>query len=380
MKKLLLLLGVLSISALGYADAKTDYEQAESLAKQNKVSEAIAVLQKVSNSSDSIYVGKANIQLGAYNAQQKNYTEAKKYLENAWNNSTVTGIEKKAVAELLYSIYLQEKNYTQAEKYIVWADNDTKGEDVDVVSSVIIFYLDTNQKVKGETRYNNAMKSKKDDYKSEISYNIGRYYLSKDNADEAKKYLESSYNQSSKGIVPAGYLLAQIEVNKDNLAGAEKRLLDMNTKTGNKDVEVLSMLGNYYIQNNNYDKAETYLKRVASSDSEDVETRILLLGIYESKNDATKINGILNELKPLSNGGLNKNIAIAFTELGNPGLAEKYFKKSIVEDKDNQSKALLGELYAMLGNKTEAIKILKEAEKEKVEGASELLKKIEELK
>lgn len=380
MKKLLLVLGILSISAIGYAGAKEDYAQAEVLAKQNKITETVKLLQGVSSSGDKEYAGKANLQLGAYYTQQKQYAEGKKYLLLAWNDAAITGMEKRAVAELLYGISLQEKNYTEAEKYLTWANTDTKGESVDVVSSLIIFYFDSNQKAKGDATYSDVVKTKKPEFKSEVSYNVGRYYLTKNNTEEAKKYLESSYTQSPNGVVPAGYLLAQIEVNKDNPAGAEKRLLDMNTKTGNKDVEVLSMLGNYYLQNGDLVKAESYLKRVASADSKDVETRILLLGIYEMNNDAAKISGMLNELKPLAQGGLNKSVGIAFTQLGNPALAEKYFKKSINDDKDNQSKVLLGQLYALTGNKTEAVKILKEAEAAKVQGATEVLKKVEAMK
>lgn len=381
MKKLLLVLGILSISAIGYAGAKEDYAQAEVLAKQNKITETVQLLQKVSTSGDSAYAGKANLQLGAYYTQQKKYSEGKKYLQSAWNDAAIVGDEKRAVAELLYGIALQEKNYTEAEKYISWANTDTKGESVDVVSSLIIFYFDSNQKPKGETKYKEVVSSnKKPEFKSEVSYNVGRYYLTKNNADEAKKYLESSYSQAPSGVIPAGYLLAQIEVNKNNPKGAEQRLLDMNTKTGNKDVEVLSMLGNYYLQNGDLAKAESYLTRVAAANTKDVETRVLLLGIYEMTNNSAKVASMTTELKPLFKGGLNKNLGVAFTQLGNPALAEKYLKKSINDDKDNQSKLLLGQLYALTGNKTEAVKMIKEAEAAKVQGATKLLKQVEAMK
>ena len=59
MKKLLVVLGVLSITALGYAAVKDDYANAGKLLNENKVRESVTLLQKVSASGDKEYAKKA---------------------------------------------------------------------------------------------------------------------------------------------------------------------------------------------------------------------------------------------------------------------------------------------------------------------------------
>ena len=271
MKKLLLVGALLGASALSFADAKSDYQNAENLAKGNKVEQAVKVLEKVVNSGDATYVTKANFQLGAY-------------------------------------------------------------------------------------------------------------YLGKNNTAQAKKYLQDSYNQSPNAVLPAGYLLAQIALSEKNNAQAEKILLEMNSKTGSKDAEVLGMLGSYYLQVNNLTKAEDYLKKSAAANRDNTDARLLLLALYESKNDSAKANSMYNEIKStkgINQKTLNKEIGFYFAQLGNGNAAEKYLKKSINEDKDNESKLILGQVYYRMGKKAEAVSILKEAVNNKVKGAAEVLKQVE---
>ena len=271
MKKLLLVGALLGASALSFADAKSDYQNAENLAKDKKVEQAVKVLEKVVNSGDATYVTKANFQLGAY-------------------------------------------------------------------------------------------------------------YLGKNNTVQAKKYLQDSYNQSPNAVLPAGFLLAQIALSEKNNAQAEKILLEMNSKTGSKDAEVLGMLGSYYLQVNNLTKAEDYLKKSAAANRDNTDARLLLLALYESKNDTAKANTMYNEIKStkgINQKTLNKEIGFYFAQLGNGNAAEKYLKKSINEDKDNESKLILGQVYYGMGKKAEAVSILKEAVNNKVKGAAEVLKQVE---
>ena len=52
MKKILLIMGVIILSNIGFADAKADYTNAESLAKSNKIAASVKLLESVSNSGD----------------------------------------------------------------------------------------------------------------------------------------------------------------------------------------------------------------------------------------------------------------------------------------------------------------------------------------
>lgn len=379
MKKLLLVLGILSIGALGFADPKSDFENAQKLAEQKKINEAVKVLEGVAKSSDKNYAVKANFQLGAYYLQNNNKANAKKYLAAAWKDD-YTGEESLEAAKLLYLISIQEKNIKEAEKYITWADKKSNGKDVDTVSSLIIFYFDNNMQSKGQARYAEANKTQNKTFTSEMNFNIGQYYLGKNNTVQAKKYLQDSYNQSPDAILPAGYLLVQVALAEKNNAQAEKILLEMNSKTGNKNAEILGMLGSYYLQTNNLTKAEDYLKKSASADRNNTDARLLLLALYESKGDTAKANSMYSEIKTakgINQKTLNKEIGFYFANMGNGPVAEKYLKKSINEDKDNESKVLLGQVYYAMGKKAEAVAILKEAVNNKVKGAAEILKQVE---
>ena len=52
-------------------------------------------------------------------------------------------------------------------------------------------------------------------------------------------------------------------------------------------------------------------------------------------------------------------------------------QKSINEDKDNEAKMLLGQLYFLVGKQTEGINLVKEAVNAKVKGADEILKQMQ---
>ena len=85
----------------------------------------------------------------------------------------------------------------------------------------------------------------------------------------------------------------------------------------------------------------------------------MLLTIYESKKDNANINSIYNKLKTIVPKGLNKELGITYAGIGNAELSEKYFQKSISEDKDNESKMFLGQLYFLTGRQTEGMKFSK---------------------
>ena len=52
-------------------------------------------------------------------------------------------------------------------------------------------------------------------------------------------------------------------------------------------------------------------------------------------------------------------------------------QKSINEDKDNESKMFLGQLYFLTGRQTEGMNLVKEAANAKVKGADEVLKEMQ---
>jgi len=380
MKKLLLIGAILVTGAISFADAKSDYENAVKLAGQKKVAEAVKVLEGVAKSSDAGYAQKANLELGAYYLQENNVTKAKPYLQAAWGNGQSTSDEAVEAARLLYLVGIQQKNKSEAEKYILWTDEKTGGKNADITSSLIIFYFDNNEQSKGTARYNKAVQSANKDFVAEVNYNIGQYYLTKNNLAQAKSYLQKAYTGASDRVNGAGILLAEIAINEKKPAEAEKYLLDMNTAAKGKNGQILGMLGTYYLQQNNPTKAEEYLAKTVTAEPKNVSAKILLLGIYEVQNNTAKITSTYNQLKSSTPKVTNKQIGTYFGSVGVAALSEKYLQKAITEDKDNSAKLILGQVYAGQGKKAEAVKILQEAVNNKVNGAAEVLKQVQAMK
>ncbi|ERL25613.1 MULTISPECIES: lipopolysaccharide assembly protein LapB [unclassified Leptotrichia] len=380
MKKLLLIGAILVTGAISFADAKSDYENAVKLAGQKKVAEAVKVLEGVAKSSDAGYAQKANLELGAYYLQENNVTKAKPYLQAAWGNGQSTSAEAVEAARLLYLVGIQQKNKSEAEKYILWTDEKTDGKNADITSSLIIFYFDNNEQSKGTARYNKAVQSANKDFVAEVNYNIGQYYLTKNNLAQAKSYLQKAYTGASDRVNGAGILLAEIAINEKKPAEAEKYLLDMNTAAKGKNGQILGMLGTYYLQQNNPTKAEEYLAKTVAAEPKNVSAKILLLGIYEVQNNTAKITSTYNQLKSSTPKVTNKQIGTYFGSVGAAALSEKYLQKAITEDKDNSAKLILGQVYAGQGKKAEAVKILQEAVNNKVNGAAEVLKQVQAMK
>ena len=378
MKKLLLIGAILVTGAISFADGKSDYEKAVKLAGEKKVAEAVKVLEGVAKGTDAAYAQKANLELGAYYLQQNKVSQAKPYLQAAWGNGQSTTPEAVEAARFLYLVGIQQKNKAEAEKYILWTDEKSGGTNADVTSSLIIFYFDNNEQSKGTARYNKAVQSTNKDFVAEVNYNIGQYYLTKNNNAQAKTYLQKAYTGASDRVNGAGILLAEIAINEKNPSQAEKYLLEMNTAAKGKNGQILGMLGTFYLQQNNPAKAEEYLAKTVAAEPKNTSAKLLLLGIYEVQNNTAKLNSIYSQLK--SAKVTNRQIGTYFGGVGAGALAEKYLQKAITEDKDNAAKVVLGQVYAGQGKKAEAVKILQEAVNNKVNGASEILKQVQAMK
>lgn len=381
MKKLLVVLGILSISALGYAAVKDDYANAEKLFNENKVREGVTLLQKVSTSGDKEYAKKADLQLGMLYLQAGDVANAKKYTNQAWKNVNLTKEEKLATAEILYQIAIVENNVVEQEKQLQYLETETKGQNAVYASTYIVMYLQTNREAKAIEKYKSVMAQQHDNqFKSVVNYNVGRVYAELNKFDEAKKYLTESYNQSVNGMLDSGILLVQIATYQNNKAEAERILLDMNAKTGDKELELFDVIGKFYYNYKDYDKAITYLKRITDKEPNAVEQKLILLAIYENKKDTANVTKTYTDLKSIIKENVNINLGVFLFNINEPALAEKYLKKAVSEDKNDEAKLLLGQVYASTGRKAEAIAILKEAVASKVEGASAVLSEVEKMK
>lgn len=378
MKKTILIL-ILAIASLGFAGAKEDYEAAQKLAQDKKYDESIQALDKIAKGTDKEYAVRSNYQLGSYYGSKQDYATAKKYLLAAVSDSTNTTPEALESLYRLANVYFQEKDLTNAEKYLLEVNRRTLNKDPGYLTDLIVYYLETNQGTKADTKYKSVMQILEKEQITALNNNLGEYYITKNDFEKAQSYFsEALKNSTSNQVVETAYRLGQIAMTNNNKVEAEKYFIMMNDKTEWKDEGALKILGIFYLDTQNYDKAEETLKKAIVVNSKNLEARVLLLELYETKNDQNSVTRIISEIKTIQPIAVNKNLGIYFAQAGNINLAEKYLRKAINEDKDNSSKVTLAIVYYNIGKIVEAKGLLNEASKNGVKEADEILQQIKE--
>ena len=378
MKKTILIL-ILAIASLGFAGAKEDYEAAQKLAKDKKYDESIQALDKIAKGTEKEYAVRSNYQLGSYYGSKQDYATAKKYLLAAVSDSTNTTPEALESLYRLANVYFQEKDLTNAEKYLLEVNRRTLNKDPGYLTDLIVYYLETNQGTKADTKYKSVMQILEKEQITALNNNLGEYYITKNDFEKAQSYFsEALKNSTSNQVVETAYRLGQIAMTNNNKVEAEKYFIMMNDKTEWKDEGALKILGIFYLDTQNYDKAEETLKKAIVVNSKNLEARVLLLELYETKNDQNSVTRIIFEIKTIQPIAVNKNLGIYFAQAGNINLAEKYLRKAINEDKDNSSKVTLAIVYYNVGKILEAKDLLNEASKNGVKEADEILQQIKE--
>jgi len=378
MKKTILIL-ILAIASLGFAGAKEDYEAAQKLAKDKKYDESIQALDKIAKGTEKEYAVRSNYQLGSYYGSKQDYATAKKYLLAAVSDSTNTTPEALESLYRLANVYFQEKDLTNAEKYLLEVNRRTLNKDPGYLTDLIVYYLETNQGTKADTKYKSVMQILEKEQITALNNNLGEYYITKNDFEKAQSYFsEALKNSTSNQVVETAYRLGQIAMTNNNKVEAEKYFIMMNDKTEWKDEGALKILGIFYLDTQNYDKAEETLKKAIVVNSKNLEARVLLLELYETKNDQNSVTRIISEIKTIQPIAVNKNLGIYFAQAGNINLAEKYLRKAINEDKDNSSKVTLAIVYYNVGKILEAKDLLNEASKNGVKEADEILQQIKE--
>ena len=378
MKKTILIL-ILTIASLGFAGVKEDYEAAQKLAQDKKYDESIQALDKIAKGTDKEYAVRSNYQLGSYYGSKQDYATAKKYLLAAVSDSTNTTPEALESLYRLANVYFQEKDLTNAEKYLLEVNRRTLNKDPGYLTDLIVYYLETNQGTKADTKYKSVMQILEKEQITALNNNLGEYYITKNDFEKAQSYFsEALKNSTSNQVVETAYRLGQIAMTNNNKVEAEKYFIMMNDKTEWKDEGALKILGIFYLDTQNYDKAEETLKKAIVVNSKNLEARVLLLELYETKNDQNSVTRIISEIKTIQPIAVNKNLGIYFAQAGNINLAEKYLRKAINEDQDNSSKVTLAIVYYNVGKIPEAKDLLNEASKNGVKEADEILQQIKE--
>ena len=124
--RLIIGLAVLTLTTSAFADTKTDYDQAIQYAKENKVDDAVKLLETVSKSTDKSYSVKANYRLGMFYSSNKDSVKAKTYFLAATKDKLDSSIEALGSLHNLSLIAVEEKDNKTAESYILDMKKRTK--------------------------------------------------------------------------------------------------------------------------------------------------------------------------------------------------------------------------------------------------------------
>ena len=156
--KIVIGLALLTLTTSAFADAKSDYDQAMQYAKENKIDDAVKVLETLSTSKDKQYSIKANYELGMFHLSKKDYSKAKSYFLLATKDKTNSTAEALGSLFNLSLISVEEKDNKTAENYILDMKKRTQEKDAQVLEISGNFNLFVkNDFVKAEEEFKKAI-------------------------------------------------------------------------------------------------------------------------------------------------------------------------------------------------------------------------------
>ena len=156
--KIVIGLALLTLTTSAFADAKSDYDQAMQYAKENKIDDAVKVLETLSTSKDKQYSIKANYELGMFYLSKKDLSKAKSYLLLAIKDKTNSTAEALGSLFNLSLISVEEKDHKTAENYILDMKKRTQDKDAQVLEISGNFNLFVkNDFVKAEEEFKKAI-------------------------------------------------------------------------------------------------------------------------------------------------------------------------------------------------------------------------------
>ena len=127
-------------------------------AKENKIDDAVKVLETLSTSKDKQYSIKANYELGMFHLSKKDYSKAKSYFLLATKDKTNSTAEALGSLFNLSLISVEEKDNKTAENYILDMKKRTQEKDAQVLEISGNFNLFVkNDFVKAEEEFKKAI-------------------------------------------------------------------------------------------------------------------------------------------------------------------------------------------------------------------------------
>lgn len=382
MKRKLMILTAIIATTLGMAGTKEDLETAaKNYSSTKNIEKLESDLVNISKQKSDEYTIQAKIELARLKASQNKLDESKKYLNEILNDSVSTNQVKEFVYTQLYGISNNRNERISYLNELAKLNSKELGYKVALIKE----YTLSGNKVEADKLFKELIPNLTEEQKMLFYNKLAEDYISEKSPNEAITIsdLLIALNSSEAKVYGNMYKsYANISLNK--LDEAEKYALEAE-KLSNNSLESENLLYQIYNSKGDLNKAldKAIILKNATKTQEFYLDVILLAEIAKNTkvvNDTIKELKENKDIKDDVKKNLNILIANGFVNLGYLDGAENYANKALKDDKNKEANMVLAFVQGSKGNKGLALKYVREAKKDKIEGAEQLEQQILNLK
>ena len=382
MKRKLMILTAIIATTLGMAGTKEDLETAaKNYSSTKNIEKLESDLVNISKQKSDEYTIQAKIELARLKASQNKLDESKKYLNEILNDSVSTNQVKEFVYTQLYGISNNRNERISYLNELAKLNSKELGYKVALIKE----YTLSGNKVEADKLFKELTPNLTEEQKILFYNKLAEEYISEKSPNEAIAIADLliALNSSEAKVYGNMYKsYANISLNK--LDEAEKYALEAE-KLSNNSLESENLLYQIYNSKGDLNKAldKAIILKNATKTQEFYLDVILLAEIAKNTkvvNDTIKELKENKDIKDDIKKNLNILIANGFVNLGYLDGAENYANKALKDDKNKEANMVLAFVQGSKGNKGLALKYVREAKKDKIEGAEQLEQQILNLK
>ena len=382
MKRKLMILTAIIATTLGMAGTKEDLETAaKNYSSTKNIEKLESDLVNISKQKSDEYTIQAKIELARLKASQNKLDESKKYLNEILNDSVSTNQVKEFVYTQLYGISNNRNERISYLNELTKLNSKELGYKVALIKE----YTLSGNKVEADKLFKELTPNLTEEQKILFYNKLAEDYISEKSPNEAITIsdLLIALNSSEAKVYGNMYKsYANISLNK--LDEAEKYALEAE-KLSNNSLESENLL--YQIYNSKGDLKKALDKAIILKNATKTQEFYLdVILLAEIAKNTKVVNDTIKELKENKDikddikKNLNILIANGFVNLGYLDGAEDYANKALKVDKNKEANMVLAFVQGSKGNKGLALKYVREAKKDKIEGAEQLEQQILNLK
>lgn len=382
MKRKLMIFTAIIATTLGMAGTKEDLETAaKNYSSTKNIEKLESDLVNISKQKSDEYTIQAKIELARLKASQNKLDESKKYLNEILNDSVSTNQVKEFVYTQLYGISNNRNERISYLNELAKLNSKELGYKVALIKE----YTLSGNKVEADKLFKELTPNLTEEQKILFYNKLAEDYISEKSPNEAITIADLLIALNSTEAKVYGNMYksyANISLNK--LDEAEKYALEAE-KLSNNSLESENLL--YQIYNSKGDLKKALDKAIILKNATKTQEFYLdVILLAEIAKNTKVVNDTIKELKENKDikddikKNLNILIANGFVNLGYLDGAEDYANKALKVDKNKEANMVLAFVQGSKGNKGLALKYVREAKKDKIEGAEQLEQQILNLK